>query len=68
VVYLPIRATVAALVGTGIPPARGHVAASSKQAARPTAARGANIAKVPASSKQQVVREKRGGAPAKKKR
>ena len=69
VVYLPIRATVASRVGTGIPPARGHAVASSKHAtAKAGAPRGANIAKVPASSKQQVVREKRGGTPAKKKR
>lgn len=71
VVYLPIRATVAARAGTGVGVARGHaVAASSKRGApvKASAPRGANVVKVPASSKQQVVREKRGGTPAKHKR
>jgi len=71
VVYLPIRATVAARAGTGVAVARGHaVAVSAKRGApvKVSAPRGTNVVKVPASSKQQVVREKRGGMPAKKKR
>jgi membrane-bound lytic murein transglycosylase D len=46
------------------------VAVSAKRGApvKVSAPRGTNVVKVPASSKQQVVREKRGGMPAKKKR
>jgi membrane-bound lytic murein transglycosylase D len=73
VVYLPIRASVAARVGTGIRPVAHTPAVSTSRrgAAAPSKAaapRGSNIVKVPASSKQQVVREKRGGTPAKKQR
>ncbi|MGJ7499847.1 transglycosylase SLT domain-containing protein [Variovorax sp. ZT5P49] len=73
VVYLPIRAAVATRVGTGIRPVQtSHVAAApARRGGAPVKAatpRGSNVAKVPASSKQQVVREKRGGTPAKKKR
>jgi len=70
VVYLPIRASSAARVGSGIRPV-AHTVASSKRGAAPSKAaapRGSNVAKVPASSKQQIVREKRGGTPSKKKR
>jgi membrane-bound lytic murein transglycosylase D len=73
VVYLPVRATVATRAGTGIRPVQtSHVAASPARrggaSSKAAAPRGSNVAKVPASSKQQVVREKRGGTPAKKKR
>jgi membrane-bound lytic murein transglycosylase D len=71
VVYLPIRASVAARVGTGVRPVSHTVAAAPRRGGAPSKAsapRGANVAKVPASSKQQVVREKRGGTPSKKKR
>lgn len=71
VVYLPVRATPVAHVGSGAAPARGHAAAAatSKRGGAPAKApvvRGKNIVKVPAG--QQVVREKRGGTPSKKKR
>ncbi len=69
VVYLPVRAAPAARVGSGAGPARGRATASAKRggsAVKATAARGSNVAK--SSGKQQVVREKRGGTPAKKKR
>jgi membrane-bound lytic murein transglycosylase D len=49
--------------------ARGHAAASSKRSSAPAqanTARGKNVVKVPAG--KQVVREKRGGTPSKKKR
>jgi membrane-bound lytic murein transglycosylase D len=72
VVYLPIRASTAARVGTGVRPVvHTTAAAPARRGSTPVKAagpRGANVAKVPASSKQQVVREKRGGTPAKKKR
>lgn len=73
VVYLPVRATVAARAGTGIR-ATSHAAApaSNRRGGAPSKAaapRGAgSVVKAPASSKQQVVREKRGGTPSKKKR
>jgi membrane-bound lytic murein transglycosylase D len=71
VVYLPVRAAPAARVGAGVAVARGHAAAaSSKRGGAPaqaSTARGKNVVKVPAGSKQ-VVREKRGGTPSKKKR
>ena len=73
VVYLPVRATVAARAGTGIR-ATSHAAAPApaRRGGAPSksaAPRGAgSVVKVPASSKQQVVREKRGGTPSKKKR
>ena len=71
VVYLPVRATPAAHVGSGAASARGRgaVTATSKRGSAPARApvvRGKNIVKVPASP--QVVREKRGGTPSKKKR
>jgi membrane-bound lytic murein transglycosylase D len=72
VVYLPIRASAATRVGAGVGvAARGRAVTPGKRGGAPVKAaapRGNNIAKVPASSKQQVVREKRGGTPAKKKR
>lgn len=72
VVYLPIRAAAATRVGAGVSvAARARPVTPGKRGGAPVKAaapRGNNIAKVPASSKQQVVREKRGGAPAKKKR
>ncbi len=70
VVYLPVRASATAHVGSGEAPARGR--ASSKQArggaVKTVAARGSQVAKSSASSKTQIVREKRGGTPSKKKR
>jgi membrane-bound lytic murein transglycosylase D len=70
VVYLPVRAAPAARVGAGVAVARGHAAvASSKRGGAPAqanTARGKNVVKVPAG--KQVVREKRGGTPSKKKR
>ncbi len=71
VVYLPIRAPVAARVGTGVRPVSHTAAAAPRRGGAPgkaAAPRGAKVVKVPASSKQQVVREKRGGTPAKNKR
>jgi membrane-bound lytic murein transglycosylase D len=68
VVYLPVRAAPAARVGSGAGQARGRATASTKRggsAVKATAARG-SVTK--SSGKQQVVREKRGGTPAKKKR
>ncbi|MET3475245.1 transglycosylase SLT domain-containing protein [Variovorax atrisoli] len=73
VVYLPVRPTPAARAGTGIR-AVSHAAAPvpNRRGGAPSKAaapRGAgSVVKVPASSKQQVVREKRGGTPSKKKR
>ena len=70
VVYLPVRAAPAARVGAGVAVARGHAAAASSKrgaaAAQSSQARGKNVVKVPAG--KQVVREKRGGTPSKKKR
>jgi membrane-bound lytic murein transglycosylase D len=70
VVYLPVRAAPAARVGAGVAVARGHAAAApAKRGGAPAqagTARGKNVVKVPAG--KQVVREKRGGTPAKKKR
>ena len=73
VVYLPVRAAPQARVGSGAAPVRGHaaVAAVGKRGGGPVkavAARGGNIVKTPAGKQQQVVREKRGGTPSKKKR
>ncbi|MEP6722528.1 MAG: transglycosylase SLT domain-containing protein [Variovorax sp.] len=77
VVYLPVRASRTASVGTGEAPARGRAqvvtahrgGGTTKPVAVVTSARGkAKVSKTPASSKQQVVREKRGGTPSKKKR
>ncbi|WP_398501649.1 LysM peptidoglycan-binding domain-containing protein, partial [Variovorax sp.] len=60
VVYLPVRAAPAARVGSGAGP-RARPVAQVK--------RGSNVSKVPASApSKQVVREKRGGTPSKKKR
>ena len=66
VVYLPVRAAPAARVGSGAGPA-----ARSNARGRPVVQvkRGSNVSKVPASApSKQVVREKRGGTPSKKKR
>ncbi|MDM0057865.1 transglycosylase SLT domain-containing protein [Variovorax fucosicus] len=80
VVYLPVRAAHTASVGTGEAPARGRVqivtahrgGGTTKPVAVVTGAGGRSregkVSKTPASSKQQVVREKRGGTPSKKKR
>ncbi|WP_062473109.1 transglycosylase SLT domain-containing protein [Variovorax boronicumulans] len=66
VVYLPVRATPAARVGSGAAPARGRGAAvaTSKRGGAPVkaAARGSS------SAKQAVVRQPRGGTPSKRKR
>ena len=71
VVYLPVRAAAAARVGSGAAPARGQAAVAGKRGGgtvKAVAARGTNIVKSPAGKQQQVVREKRGGTPSKKKR
>jgi membrane-bound lytic murein transglycosylase D len=70
VVYLPVRAAPAARVGSGAGPARGHAAVGKRGggAVKAVAARGTTIVKTPAGKQQQVVREKRGGTPVKKKR
>ena len=80
VVYLPVRASHTASVGTGEAPARGRAqivtahrgGGTTKPVAVATGAGGRSrdgkVSKTPASSKQQVVREKRGGTPSKKKR
>ena len=74
VVYLPVRAAAAARVGTGVrEPAAGgkHAVVTSKRGGgvvkTSTAPVRAAPAKATASSKQ-VIKEKRGGTPAKKKR
>jgi len=71
VVYLPVRAAPEARVGSGAAPVHGHAAVAGKRsggAVKAVAARGTTIVKSPAGKQQQVVREKRGGTPAKKKR
>ncbi|MBT2334649.1 transglycosylase SLT domain-containing protein [Variovorax paradoxus] len=70
VVYLPVRAAAEARVGSGAGSARGRaVATTARRGSSPVkavAARGVNVVKSPAG--KQVVREKRGGTPSKKKR
>ncbi|MBD9665720.1 membrane-bound lytic murein transglycosylase D [Variovorax paradoxus] len=70
VVYLPVRAAPEARVGSGAARAHGRAAVADKRGGsqvKAVAARGRNVVvKTPAS--KQVVREKRGGTPSKKKR
>lgn len=58
IVYLPVRAAVSARVGTGTPRGVGAKAPPRKGL----------ISKTPVAAKQAIVREKRGGTPAKSKR
>lgn len=70
VVYLPVRAAPEARVGTGAARAHGRTSVADKRGGsqvKAVAARGRNVVvKTPAG--KQVVREKRGGTPSKKKR
>jgi membrane-bound lytic murein transglycosylase D len=58
IVYLPVRAAMSARVGTGTPRGVGAKAPARKGL----------VSKTPAAARQPIVREKRGGTPARSKR